>query len=183
MVDSVIKKTYAYLEANQEDRQAYLLKLKDIPRENLVYIDESGVDVNIDKEKGWALKGSKLLGKKSGKSYQRINILSGLSNGKKLAPYLFNGCCNTEIFNDWLENHLLKELKPGQVVVVDNATFHKSTKTQTLIQQAKCKLIFLPAYSPDLNPIEKLWANMKRWIKQYRALFNGVRVAIYAFFV
>ncbi|WP_410521319.1 transposase [Candidatus Tisiphia endosymbiont of Sialis lutaria] len=53
----------------------------------------------------------------------------------------------------------------GEVVVMDNASFHKSKKTKELIESVGCKLIFLPPYSPDLNPIEKFWANMKRWIK------------------
>ncbi|WP_425360391.1 MULTISPECIES: transposase [unclassified Candidatus Tisiphia] len=53
----------------------------------------------------------------------------------------------------------------GLTIVMDNASFHKSKKTKELIESVGCKLIFLPPYSPDLNPIEKFWANMKRWIK------------------
>lgn len=78
---------------------------------------------------------------------------------------VFDGSCNTDLFNNWLEHFLIKELKPGQVVIMDNASFHKSEKTQQLIKSANCMVIFLPPYSPDLNPIEKFWANMKRWIK------------------
>ena len=64
-------------------------------------------------------------------------------------------------FNSWVENFLVKELKTGQFVVMDKASFHKSQKTNELIEAAGCKVIFLPSYSPDLNPIEKFWANMK----------------------
>ena len=56
----------------------------------------------------------------------------------------------------------IKVLIPGQVVIMDNATFHKSEKTKRLIEEAGCQLVYLPVYSPDLNPIEKYWANMKR---------------------
>ena len=85
---------------------------------------------------------------------------------KSIAPFVFNGTCNTELFNNWVEQFLIKELTAGQVVVLDNATFHKSKKTKELIESVGCRVIFLLPYSPDLNPIEKFWANMKKWIKQ-----------------
>ena len=78
---------------------------------------------------------------------------------------VFYGSCNTELFNSWVENILIKELKPGQIVIMDNASFHKSLKTKELIESVGCKIMFLPTYSPDFNPIEKFWANMKRWIR------------------
>ena len=117
------------MEANEEKRQEYQKIIKDIPKENLVYIDESGIEMNICKEKGWGKKGEKLLGKKSGKRYERTNIIAGYVNKKSIAPMVFNGSCNTEIFNSWVEQFLIKELKPGQYVVMDDASFHKSQKT------------------------------------------------------
>lgn len=75
---------------------------------------------------------------------------------------LFNGTCDTDVFNLWLETSLLPTLKKGAVIVLDNAAFHKSLRTVELVQQAGCKLLFLPPYSPHLNPIEKLWANIKK---------------------
>ena len=118
--------------------------------------------MNICKDRGWGRKSEKLLGKKSGKYYQRTNIIAGLVNHKAIVPMVFNGNCNTKLFEAWVEEFLIKELKPGQVVVMDNASFHKSQKTQELIESVGCKLTFLPPYSPDLNPIEpieKFWAN------------------------
>ena len=85
---------------------------------------------------------------------------------------VFNGSCNSEVFNSWIESFLIKELIPGQFVVMDNAAFHKSQKTRELIESVGCKIIFLPPYSPDLNPIEKFWANMKRWIRNRIYHFN-----------
>jgi transposase len=77
---------------------------------------------------------------------------------------IFQGICNTLAFNTWVEKVLLKELTPGQTVIMDNASFHKSKRTQESIEG--CKLIFLPSYSPDLNPIEKFWAKLKKWIQK-----------------
>ena len=63
--------------------------------------------------------------------------------------------------------------KKGQVIVMDNASFHKSPHIRELIEQAECTLIHLPPYSPDLNPIELFWANMKKWIKEKFKSFNN----------
>ena len=75
---------------------------------------------------------------------------------------LFTGACNTAVFNEWLEHMLLPQLQVGSVIVMDNAAFHKSQRTLELIAQAGCEVLFLPPYSPDLNPIEHVWANLKR---------------------
>jgi transposase len=123
-----------------------------------------------------------LFGKKSGKYYERTNIIAGLVNNKPIAPMVFNGSCDKNLFESWVEQFLIKELKFGQVVIMDNAAFHKSEKTKQLIESVGCKLIFLPPYSPDLNPIEKFWANMKRWIECNILNFNTLFDAISCFF-
>lgn len=170
------------MEASEEKRKQYAETIKDICSERLVYIDESGIDMSICKDRGWGKKSEKLVGKKSGKYYQRTNIIAGYVNGKSIAPMVFNGSCNTRLFEAWVEQFLIKELKPGQCVVMDNAAFHKSQKTKDLIESVGCRLIFLPPYSPDLNPIEKFWANMKRWIKDEISDFTELYEAISHFF-
>ena len=150
--------------------------------ERIVYIDESGIDLSICKDRGWGKKSEKLVGKKSGKYYERTNIVAGLVNNKAIAPMVFNGSCNTQLFEAWVEQFLIKELKPGQVVIMDNASFHKSQKTKELIESVGCKVMFLPPYSPDLNPIEKFWANMKRWIKDKISEFGELYKTLCAFF-
>ena len=170
------------MEANEDKRDKYQEAIKDIPKASLVYIDESGIDMAICKDRGWGKKSEKLLGKRSGKYYERTNIIAGYVNHKSIAPMVFNGTCNTELFNNWVEQFLIKELKAGQSVVMDNASFHKSQKTRELIESVGCKLIFLPPYSPELNPIEKFWANMKRWIRQQIENFDHLYDLIIFFF-
>ena len=170
------------MEANQEKRDKYQEVIKDIPPQSLVYIDESGIELTICKDRGWGKKGVKILGKKSGKYYERTNIIAGLVSNKSIAPMVFNGSCNSNVFNNWVEHFLIKELKPGQVVIMDNASFHKSQKTQKLIESVNCSVLFLPPYSPDLNPIEKFWANMKRWIKGKITEFAHLYDALQQFF-
>jgi transposase len=149
------------VEASKERREEYLKIIKDIPAESIVYIDESGIDLTICKDRGWGRKSEKLIGKKSGKYYERTNIIAGYVNNKSIAPMVFNGSCNRELFENWVEKFLIRELKVGQVVVMDNAAFHKSQKTRDLIESVGCKLIFLPPYSPELNPQELVNQDLK----------------------
>jgi transposase len=171
------------VEADEERRDKYQEEIKTISPESIVYIDESGIDMNICKDRGWGKKGKVIQAKKSGKYYERTNIIAGLINNKAIAPMVFNGSCNTQIFETWVEEFLIKELKPNQVIIMDNAAFHKSQKTKELIESVGCKLLFLPPYSPDLNPIEKFWAIMKRWIKNKITQFDQLYQTIVQFFL
>lgn len=170
------------MEANRDKQLEYIDSIKEIEKKMLVYVDESGIEMNICKDRGWCKKGKILSGRRSGKYYQRTNIIAGLSGNESIAPMVFNGSCNTELFNRWVEEFLIKKLKPGQVIIMDNASFHKSEKTKLLIESVGCQLIFLPPYSPELNPIEKFWANMKRWIRENMAIFTNLHLALNAFF-
>jgi len=141
------------------------------------------MDSDLVKDRGWGKKGEILAGKKSGKYFFRTNIVAGYVNKKAIAPLVFYGSCNTEFFESWVDQFLTKELVAGQVVIMDNASFHKSQRVRQLIEEAGCKLIFLPPYSPDFNPIEKFWANMKRWIKSHLTGFDKLYDALSFFFL
>ena len=65
---------------------------------------------------------------------------------------VFNESCNTKLFEAWVEQFLIKEIQPDQYIIMDHASFHKSNRTKALIESIGCKVIFLPPYSPDLNP-------------------------------
>ena len=80
----------------------------------------------------------------------------------------FEGYCDTETVNIWLEEGLLPCLSPGQTVIIDNASFHKSSKTRKLIEDKGCHLLYLPTYSPDLNPVENEWAILKARIRKHK---------------
>ena len=170
------------MEASEDKRIEYGELIKGIDTARLIYIDESGMELNATNDKGWGKKGVILKGKKSGKYYQRTNIMAGYVNGEVIAPFVFNGSCDTALFEGWVEQFLIKELKPGQFVIMDNAAFHKSQKTKTLIESVGCQVIFLPPYSPDLNPIEKFWANLKRWIRNHINNFATLSLAFDSFF-
>ena len=99
-----------------------------------------------------------------------------------IAPYVFDGYTDAKLFNGWLKKCLLPELKKGQVVIMDNATFHKSKLTKELIESVGCRLLYQPPYSPDLNPIEQQWAVLKRKFRKHKHKFDNFNDAVdYAF--
>lgn len=128
----------------------------------LIYVDESGIDQGISRKFARAPRGQKIYGKISGKRIKRQSILAAQVNNKIIAPMIFEGTCYAELFEAWVEQVLVPELQPGQVIIMDNAAFHKSSKTKELIEKAGCELLFLPPYSPHLNPIEQFWGVLKR---------------------
>ena len=79
---------------------------------------------------------------------------------------MFQGHCDQKIFEYYIENILIPTLSPGKTIVLDNASFHESQKTKDLINNAGCELIYLPPYSPDLNPIEHYWHKIKTVIRK-----------------
>ena len=154
--------------------------MKDITKERFVYVDETGINEFFYREKARSPKGKTVTGEVSGKKYQRLSIVDAYCSGKLLAPMVFNGTCDTLLFNYWVENLLIPQLKPGQIVVMDNATIHKGKGLKQLIENAGCSLLYLPPYSPDLNPIEKCWANLKRNLRSIMNKFDSLMEALKA---
>jgi transposase len=107
----------------------------------------------------------------------------GLAVKKNLwlsAPFTIEGACNRTVFESWLETCLIASLKSRQVVIADNATFHKGGRIIELIEAAGCQLKYLPSYSPDLNKIEQCWSWLKSRIRKQLTQFNCLRDAMEA---
>ena len=138
----------------------------------MVFIDESGIDDNEFYAYGWAPKGKRLYAEKPGFKKKRISIIGALNEEKIKAPCPFEGYCNSEVFEAYIENLLVPTLRPGQTVILDNASFHKSVKTRKLIENAGCKVLFLPPYSPDFNPIEHFWFAIKHAVRKILPIFS-----------
>ena len=84
-------------------------------------------------------------------------MIAGLCNKEIIAPLVFEGNCDSNVFLSYVEQMLIKELKAGQIVIMDNISFHKIDKVKESIESVGCRVMFLPTYSPDLNPIEHYW--------------------------
>jgi transposase len=169
------KKTYGDRERDEQKRLAFQAKLEQIPPGMRVYVDESGVDNRDDYGYGWNEKGQRFHDLKSGERSMRVRIISGLNQGKLIAPFTFEGACNRLVFEQWLSTELLPVLKPGQTVILDNATFHKSEKIRELIESAKCQLEYLPPYSPDLNESEHYWFPIKNRVRTSHGTIEDFR--------
>ena len=149
-----------------------------------MWLDESGIDEFLQRDYARSSRGNQVISEVYGRKYGRVSVIAAwLSSAKKmLAPFVFEGYTDSTLFNGWLEKCLLPELKTGQTVIMDNAAFHKSQKTQELIESVGCTLIFQPAYSPDLNPIENQWAVLKRKFRKHKHKFDNFYDAVnYAF--
>lgn len=110
---------------------------------------------------GYAAKDQRCYGVQDWGARGRTNAIGALIGKELLTVSLFECNINTEIFNCWVEQDLIPKLPKNSVVVLDNATFHKSAKMKERISAAGHVLEYLPAYSPDLNPIEQKWAQAK----------------------
>lgn len=154
-----------YREINDECRNQYLEALSQIPKEKRVYVDETGFNEPLIREFGYGKIGKRVAGERSGKRFARTSLISALKNNKPIAPMEFKGYCDTEVVLAWVEGMLIPQLQPEDVVIWDNATFHRSPRLAKALSDAGIGLLFLSPYSPDLNPIEQFWSWLKAWIR------------------
>lgn len=130
------------------------------------------------REFGWAPRGEPVLGHRMGKRERKLNLIAALNEQTLKAPFIYEGVMNSDLFNTYLEEFLLPVLTEGQIVIMDNAPFHQSLETRRLIEEKGCQLWFLPAYSPELNPIEQIWAVLKCYVRRFRANFDSLTQTI-----
>jgi transposase len=157
-------------------------KLKAVPSESLVYVDETGIDQCLYREYARAPRGQKVVAKISGRKFKRTNIVAGICQGKWVAPLEYAATTDSVLFEFWFENCLLKEVEAGSTIILDNATFHKKSALAILAQNYNCNILFLPPYSPDLNPIEKRWAWLKRKLREVLHGFESFDEALWNVF-
>jgi transposase len=144
-------------------------------------VDESGVNACLQREYGRALRGEQINGARQGNQYERVNVIGALCGGRHYAVECYSRTTNSELFEDWFENRLLKAIPKGFTIIMDNASFHRKEILRKLAR-GKARLLFLPPYSPDYNPIEKTWANMKRFLRNNSNNFLSAGYAIYDYF-
>jgi hypothetical protein len=128
-------------------------KIRLVPKETVVHVDETGIDESLHRDRCRARRGEKVCG-------------------------TTDHC----VFESWFEKSLLAVLPEGSTIVMDNASFHRKKALGELAQEASCSVLFLPAYSPDYNPIEKTWANMKKFLRGYAFQFDSLQNDISHYF-
>ncbi len=135
----------------------------------LIFLDESGAKTNMTRLRGRAPKGERAHAQAPHGHWQTLTMMSSIRLDGSTACMALEGATDTESFRTYVEAVLLPTLRPGDVVVMDNLSSHKSEPTLALIRQAGAQALFLPAYSPDLNPIEMMWSKVKALLRKAQA--------------
>jgi putative transposase len=136
---------------------------------SLVFIDETWTKTNMAPLRGWAPVGSRLRAKIPHGHWKTLTFLAALRHDRIDAPWLLDGPINGDSFLVYVEQVLVPTLKAGDIVVMDNLGSHKSRAVRRAIRKAGARLIFLPKYSPDLNPIEQVFAKLKHLLRKAAA--------------
>ena len=140
-----------------------------------MYLDESGICHKLERTHGYSRKGQRVHALTYGKRKGRTNIIGAWSSEKGLfATQTYEHTVNKDVFITWLKNRLIPHLKKGMAVIMDNAPWHKGEDIRQMIQDTGAILIYLPPYSPDLNPIEHAWANLKAKIRKAKHTINDI---------
>ena len=167
---SALKKT---LHASEQDRPDVARRRRQwqhhqdkIDPKRLVFIDESWVKTNMTRTHGWCPRGQRLIAKVPYGHWKTLTFVAALRCDGIVAPCVLRQPVNAVSFLAWVTQFLVPTLRPGDVVIMDNLSSHKRQTIRAAIRAAGALLLFLPAYSPDLNPIEQVFAKIKALLRK-----------------
>jgi len=172
-------------ERDEERRDAFRKEIEAIDPEDLVFLDEMGVSLCLSVLYGWGKKGDLLIESVPTKRGKNLSVLGAFDQFGMVALSTKLGAMKRVDLEEFLQEELLPCLLPGSVLILDNATIHKGGEIASLIEGAGCRLLYLPPYSPDFNPIELAWGFMKRCLRRLgprddASRESGVREALAA---
>jgi len=159
--------------------------LKPVEVERLVFLDESSAQTNMARLRGRCQKGERLRVHQPHGHWKTTTMISAIRIDGPYAPFVIEGPVDAEVFGTYVQRVLAPTLKAGDVVVMDNLQPHKSATVRKLIEGAGARVLLLPPYSPDFNPIEPMWSKVKQRLRSIAArtvdaLYEAVGVAIHA---
>jgi transposase len=132
----------------------------------LVFVDETWAKTNMAPLRGWAPRGQRLHAKVSYGHWKTMTFIAALRCDRIDAPFVFDQPINGASLTAWVEEQLCPTLGPGDIVIMDNLSSHKKPAVRAAIRARGARLLFLPPYSPDLNPIEELFAKLKHLLRK-----------------
>lgn len=144
-------------------------KQKTLDPSKLVFIDESAAKTNMTCLRGRAPRGERLHMSAPHGHWRTTTMISSIRLDGSTASMVIEGAMDTEVFRSYVSEVLCPSLKEGDLVVMDNLSVHKSEITIAMIEEVGASVHFLPAYSPDLNPIEKMWSKVKALLRTIEA--------------
>jgi len=151
-----------------ERREAWRRTQNDL-RGRLIFLDETWTTTAMTRRYAWADVGARALGHAPSGHWKTTTFLAGLTSEGLIAPFVLDGPINAECFLAYVEQILVPALHPGDTVILDNLSSHKDEQAASLIAAAGARLLFLPPYSPDLNPIEMAFAKFKELLRKAQA--------------
>src|SRR5919205_785459 len=148
------KRTMGASERNEERRRIWHRIVHNLDARRLVFLDESGANITLARRYGRAPRGERSRGTAPRKYGRNLTLVAALSLTGLDAPMLLDGALDTRAFERYVERFLVPRLRPGQLVILDNLAVHRQARIRQAISSAGCRVLFLPSYSPDFNPIE-----------------------------
>ena len=161
------------------------LVAEEVDTRRLVFVDEMGSNVSLSELYAWSRKGERALGSAPRNWHKNVTLLASIP-AEGLGPCLaVEGATTREVFEAYLEHVLAPTLSPGQMVVMDNLSAHKGGRVRQIVEGRGCELLYLPPYSPDLNPIEQAFSKVKGLLRRAEArtreaLIDAMGRALYA---
>jgi len=156
-------------EANQKRREEFIAKIGTITSERLIFLDESGVTTSMTRLYARAPGGTRISEGTPDSRWKILTILGALSTRGMIATMTIEEATDGDIFLAYLDHCLCPQLRAGDVVVMDNLSSHKVDGVEQRIKKCGAQVLYLPPYSPDLNPIEKAWAKLKALLRKAKA--------------
>ncbi|NQU43518.1 IS630 family transposase, partial [bacterium] len=153
--------------------------------QRLVFLDESGAKTNMTRLRGRTQGGRRLVDKTPHGHWCTTTIIGAMRLDGSAACMAVDGATDKAVFREYVRCVLVPALRPGDIVVLDNLSAHKDKEARVLIEKAGAELRFLPPYSPDLNPIEKMWSKVKAFLRAAKArtqeaLYEEIGLALQA---
>jgi transposase len=156
-------------EINQKRREEFIAKVSAISPERLIFLDESGVTTSMTRLYARGLGGARICEGTPDSRWKMLTILGALSTRGIVAAMTIEEATDGDIFLAYLDHCLCPKLRAGDVVVMDNLSSHKVAGVLERIEQCGAEVLYLPPYSPDLNPIEKAWSKLKTLLRSAKA--------------
>lgn len=154
-------------------RSAFIAGQQDLPTSSLVFLDESGITTNMTRGYGRAIGQERCHDSAPLRRGTKTTIISTIRLDGSMATQTIAGSLNKELFAIYLKESLVPTLREGDIVVMDNLRVHKVAGIDKIIKEAKATVLYIPPYSPDLNPIEEMWSKLKAYLRAVKARITG----------
>jgi transposase len=162
------KKTFGARERDEEARQVFREMMETLDVNDIVVVDESGTRIGMFPLYARSWRGLRVYDQSIRNYGKNITLLASLTVDGIQAAMTVEGAVDEVVFETYLEKMLIPTLRPGQIVMMDNLSSHKTERIAALLEKTHCQLLYLPAYSPDLSPIEEAFSKLKAFIRRCR---------------